>query len=94
MNGSYICSLRGFSPYDFLHVSNAVILHVNQGDTVSIVSHSGVENHLFGNPDHIFTTFSGGEIISDNDILMSGMLSIMCTNYNAFRYFVDTLYSI
>ncbi|WAR14956.1 hypothetical protein MAR_005061 [Mya arenaria] len=39
-----------------------------QGDSVSVRSHTRYANHLYGTQDHIYTTFSGTQLISDEDL--------------------------
>ncbi|WAR14923.1 C1QL2-like protein, partial [Mya arenaria] len=39
-----------------------------QGDSVSVKSHAQKPNHLYGTQDHIYTTFSGAQLISDEDL--------------------------
>ena len=76
VNGVVVCSLYGFIQYDFADAGNAVILSVNQTDKIEVNGHTGFENYLFGSSDHIFTTFSGAQIISKEDLAIPGKVCL------------------
>ncbi|KAH3780157.1 hypothetical protein DPMN_157967 [Dreissena polymorpha] len=66
-NGAYVCSIYGFTEFDWASAGNSVILHLSSGDNVGFYSRPGHESHLFGSADHVFTTFSGAQLVSDFD---------------------------
>ncbi|XP_052761170.1 uncharacterized protein LOC128203686 isoform X2 [Mya arenaria] len=69
-NGNYVCSIYAFTDYDWADAGNTVILHLMEGDTMTVRAHPTLQNNLYGSQDHIFTSFSGVQIISDSDIAM------------------------
>ncbi|KAL3861121.1 hypothetical protein ACJMK2_007190 [Sinanodonta woodiana] len=64
LNQDLVASLYGHTPNDFADAGNAVILHLNRGDVVSVKSHNQYDVTLFGTPNEIYTTFSGVQIVS------------------------------
>ncbi|XP_060602559.1 uncharacterized protein LOC132755684 [Ruditapes philippinarum] len=68
-NDQYICSIKCVTDFDWTDAGNTAILHLNVNDTITVKAHAGIDNFLFGNPDQIFTTFSGVQVITDLDML-------------------------
>ncbi|XP_060557880.1 complement C1q tumor necrosis factor-related protein 4-like [Ruditapes philippinarum] len=66
-NKVYIASIYGHTVNDFAGGSNSVVLPLASGDTVEIRAVDGsygTDTNLYGQPDEIYTTFSGYRISS------------------------------
>lgn len=74
-NGNYVCSIYGYTDYEWVDAGNTVIIHLLEGDNITVVAHGDIENHLFGSEDHVFTSFSGAQIMSDADLLNPGTIT-------------------
>jgi len=57
VNGHYVCSIYASTDYEWADAGNTAILHLYNGDNLRVVGHEGLENHLYGTSDQIFTTF-------------------------------------
>lgn len=70
LNGHYICSVFAHREFEWANAGNSVILHIQEGDNLTLVAHE--TSFLYGSSDHIFTTFSGAEVVPDVDLLYPG----------------------
>lgn len=73
LNNKYVCSIYAYTDFEWADAGNTVILHLFEGDNITVVAHN--DNYLYGSSDHIFTTFSGVEIMSDVDLSNPGTTS-------------------
>jgi len=68
-----ICSIHAYTDYEWADAGNTAIVHLYEGDNVTVAAHGDLENHLYGSSDHVFTTFSGAQIMSDSDLANPGI---------------------
>ncbi|XP_060608068.1 uncharacterized protein LOC132760165 [Ruditapes philippinarum] len=73
-NNHYVCSIYGLTDQDWADAGNTVLLHLKQNDHISIRAHGN--NSIYGTPDEIYSTFSGAQLVTEND-MYSGQEAII-----------------
>ena len=91
VNDRYICSIYAYTDYEWADAGNTAIVHLSAGDNVTVTAHAGLENHLFGSSDHIFTTFSGAQIISDAELRNPGTSKSILYSYYTYACYISLM---
>lgn len=73
VNNIYVCSIYAFTDFDWATAGNSAILHLLAGDQAAVLSKYGHENRLMGSAEYMFTSFSGAQIVSDDDLRSPGI---------------------
>ncbi|KAH3771568.1 caprin-2-like isoform X2 [Dreissena polymorpha] len=68
VNEDYVCSIYARADFEWASASNSVVLHLSAWDKAGVFSRAGRVSRLYGSADYIFTSFSGTQIVSDEDL--------------------------
>jgi len=72
VNNLTICSIYAYTNYEWADAGNTAIVHLYEGDNVTVNAHGDFASNIYGTSDHIFSTFAGVQIISDSDLVNPG----------------------
>jgi hypothetical protein len=61
-NDVLVASLWGHTPNDYAAAGNAVVLPLEVGDVVKVMSRSQYDVSVYGTPNEVYTTFTGVQL--------------------------------
>lgn len=69
-NNFYVFTIYGLAPGAYCDDGNSVILHVKEGDQITVKAHR--DNDLYGSPNQIYSTLTGVELLDEPTMLSRG----------------------